>query len=582
MLKILKDLNVYIKLYVKRIIFALILAVAGSLLTVTYPSILKLVTDTIIQGTLPDIEINMSLVFKFFFLGFIVLFLGGVITSIQNRILASVSQYLGRDLRERMNLKINKIPMSYFDTRPLGDVMSLLSNDIEALVTALTNGLSSIITVIVSLVGAVILMLHMNVLLTFIVVLLCSATWLLNDLLVRKSQPYFLKQQNLLGEVNAQAEEIFSGHLVVKAFNAEKSMLENFYKSNEELLKSSWLSQFISGIMPVFMTFSSLICHVVIILVGAFLPSNGVNSFTIGSLLAFIVYDQLFSSMLVTLSQCMATLQPGFAASERIIEFLKVSELQENKIKELKDFKDRLKFSHVKFGYNYDKTIISDFNADVKAGNKIAIVGPTGAGKSTIMNLLMRYYELNSGNIYIDGVSINEISRENLHNLIGIVPQDVWTFNASVKENIIYSNLEVSEEKFEKVLKDSGLDYFIKALPEGENTMIDEASSLSFGQRQLITIARAMLRDAPILILDEATSSIDTKTEKVIQSALDELMKGRTSFVVAHRLSTIKNADLIFVLNNGDISDIGTHKELMAKNGLYAELYNSQFPDIHK
>ena len=421
-------------------------------------------------------------------------------------------------------------------------------------------------------------MLYMNVILALVTMVTSVIFLYINKFLMSKSQPYFISQQMLLGKVNSIAEEAFNGHSVIKSFNTEGRIKALFEASNDELYESSRLSQFVSGIMQPLMTAGGLVAQFLIVFVTSRLILSKSEGVTLGVMVAFMTYSNMFSQMLSNISQFISFLQPAIASAERIFELLEEPEINEpDSDSQDNNIKGDVKFSHVKFGYIPGQIIIHDFSAEIKSGQKVAIVGPTGAGKSTMMNLLMHFYDLNGGKIYFDGLDINTISRKKLHDFIGLVPQDIWTFEGSVKDNIIYSSKNISDQRLNDVLKESGLDYSIKALPEGVDTVINDTSSLSSGQKQLITIARAMIKNSQVLILDEATSNVDTRTEKIIQSALDNLMKGRTSFVIAHRLSTIKNADLILVMNNGDVCEAGTHDELLERNGLYAELYNSQF-----
>lgn len=573
---LIKRISVYVKKYRFKLLTAFACTVAGSLMNVSFPEFVRRITDTIAAGL--NSSIDVSAVIRYSLIGLTLSIGGFVLLYLQCAILPYISQLISRDIREDMNRKIDRIPLSYFDTRQNGETLSRITTDVDMFANAITNSISGIISSVVTLTGSLAMMLYINVILTVIVVVLSITFFTLNAFLMKKSQPYFNSQQELLGIVNAKAEEAISGHLVIKSFGAEHSTIQDFSVSNNKLAKDAWLSQFISGIMMPIMNAGGLFCHVAVVCSGVFLMLNNISSVTIGVIVAFVNYSGIFSSMLTSISQFISSLQPAVATTTRILELLDVEEFTENKSpKVLDNVKGDITFSNVRFGYVKDKIIIHDFSADVKAGSKIAIVGPTGAGKSTVMNLLMRFYELNGGKILIDGISIADIERRNLHQFIGLVPQDIWTFEGSIRENIIYSKGGVSDEKLDEILKASGLMYFISAMPQGVDTVIDEQSSLSTGQRQLITIARAMAKDSPILILDEATSSVDTRTEKIIQAALDKLMAGRTSFIIAHRLSTIQNADMILVMQDGDIVETGRHEELLAMNGVYAELYRSQF-----
>ena len=574
--KLIRRISVYVKQYRFKLLMAFACTVVGSLMNVSFPEFVRRITDTIAAGL--NSSIDVSAVIRYSLIGLLLTIGGFVLLYLQCAILPYISQLISRDIRKDMNKKIDRIPLSYFDTRQNGETLSRITTDVDMFANAITNSISGIISSVVTLTGSLAMMLYINVILTVIVVVLSITFFTLNAFLMKKSQPYFNSQQELLGTVNAKAEEAISGHLVIKAFGAEHGTIQDFAESNNKLAKDAWLSQFISGIMMPIMNAGGLFCHVAVVCSGVFLMLNNVSGVTIGVIVAFVNYSGIFSSMLTSISQFISSLQPAVSTTNRIIELLDVEEFTEEKSpKVLDSVKGDITFSHVRFGYVEDKIIIHDFSADVKAGSKIAIVGPTGAGKSTVMNLLMRFYELNGGKILVDGVSIADLARRNLHDFIGLVPQDIWTFEGSIRENIVYSKGGVSDEKLDEILTASGLMYFISAMPKGVDTVIDEQSNLSTGQRQLITIARAMAKDSPILILDEATSSVDTRTEKIIQAALDKLMAGRTSFIIAHRLSTIQNADMILVMQDGDIVETGRHDELLAMNGVYAELYRSQF-----
>lgn len=574
--ELIKRISVYVKKYRFKLLIAFACTVAGSSMNVSIPEFIRRITDTIAAGL--HSSIDTSAVIRYSLIALLLTVGGFVFVFLQSAILPLVSQLMSRDIRADMSRKTDRIPMSYFDARQNGETLSRITTDVDIFANAVTNNMSGIISSVVTIAGALAMMIYINVILTVIVAAMSITFFMLNAFLMRKSQPYFNSQQELLGTVNAKAEEAISGHLVIKSFGGEENTKQDFSESNDKLAKDAWISQFISGIMMPIMNMGGLLCNVAVVCSGVFLMLHNVSGITIGVIVAFTTYSAIFSSMLTSISQFISSLQPAVAATNRIIEFLDAEEFTENESPKVLDtVKGDITFSDVRFGYLKDKIIIHDFSANVKAGSKVAIVGPTGAGKSTVMNLLMRFYELNGGKILIDGVSIADISRRNLHEFIGLVPQDIWTFEGSIRENIVYSNENVSDEKLDEILKASGLMYFVSAMPEGADTVIDEQSNLSTGQRQLITIARAMAKDSPILILDEATSSVDTRTEKIIQSALDTLMAGRTSFIIAHRLSTIQNADMILVMQDGDIVETGRHDELLAMNGIYAELYRSQF-----
>ena len=574
--ELIKRISVYVKKYRFKLLIAFACTVAGSFMNVAFPEFVRRITDTIAAGL--DSSIDTSAVIRYSLVALLLALGGFVLLFFQSAILPLVAQLMSRDIREDMNSKIDRIPLSYFDTRQNGDTLSRITSDVDIFTNAVTNNISGIISSIVTLVGSLAMMLFINVILTLIVAGLSITFFTLNAFLMRKSQPYFNSQQELLGTVNAKAEEAISGHLVIKSFGGEHGTKQDFSESNNKLAQDAWISQFISGMMMPIMNAGGLFCHVAVACSGVFLMLENVSGVTIGVIVAFVTYSGIFSSVLTSIAQFISSLQPAVAATNRILELMDAEEITETSSpKVLDNVKGDITFSDVRFGYVKDKIIIHDFSANVKAGSKIAIVGPTGAGKSTVMNLLMRFYELNGGKILIDSVSIADIARRNLYEYIGLVPQDIWTFEGSIRDNIVYSNENVSDEKLDEILSASGLVYFVSAMPEGVDTVIDEQSNLSAGQRQLITIARAMAKDSPVLILDEATSSVDTRTEKTIQAALDKLMAGRTSFIIAHRLSTIQNADMILVMQDGDIVETGRHDELLAMNGVYAELYRSQF-----
>ena len=574
--RLIKRIAVYIKNYRFKLFMAFVCTIAGSLMNVIFPDVVRRITDTMSAGLFTSID--TSAVMRYSLIALLLTLGGFVFVYIQNVLLPIVSQLMSRDIREDMNKKIDRIPLSYFDARQNGDTLSRITTDVDTLANAVTNNMSGIISAVITLAGASAMMLYTNTVLALIVVVLSTAFFMFNTFLMKKSQPYFNSQQAALGSVNAKAEEAISGHIVIKSFGGEDDIKQDFSESNDKLSKDAWIAQFISGIMMPIMNACGLLCNVAVVCAGVFLMLHNISGITIGIIIAFTAYSSIFSSMLSNISQFISFLQPAIAAAGRIFELLDAEEFSnDNAPKVLDNVKGSITFSDVKFGYVKDKIIIHDFSANVKAGSKIAIVGPTGAGKSTVMNLLMRFYELNGGKILIDGVSIADLARDNLHEFIGLVPQDIWTFEGSIRDNIVYSSENVPDEKLNEVLNASGLIYFVRAMPKGVDTVIDEQSNLSTGQRQLITIARAMIKASPVLILDEATSSVDTRTEKLIQAALDKLMAGKTSFIIAHRLSTIQNADMILVMQDGDIVETGKHDELLAMNGVYAELYRSQF-----
>jgi len=564
------------KEYSGSMILALILSLLGTITTIILPLFIRRITDEISAGIFQPM--NLSGIVRLTLIAVLLLAGGCVLTYIQNVLLTRVSQRMGEKLRREVNDKIDRIPVAYFDTHNTGDILTRLTSDVEMMVTALTNYLSSILSAIVTIICVSCIMIWLNWTLAVIVVVMSILSLLLTRFLMKRSQPSFVRQQALTGDVISQAESAFNGHIVVKAFNAGDKVKAKFAESNNELLKSSRYAQLIAGTMQPLTAAMGLISQFLIVLASSYFILVGLRGVTLGVMVAFTNYSSMFSQMLSNLSNFISYMQPAIASAGRIFELLEEEERGEDEEdKSVSDVKGAVTFDHVKFGYVPGETIIHDFSRNIRAGQKIAIVGPTGAGKSTMMNLLMRFYELDGGKILFDDVPIDEIPYTQLHGYIGMVPQEIWTFEGTIRENIVYSTENVSDERLDEILRTSGLDYFVKALPEGVDTILNETTTISAGQKQLITIARAMAKNSPVLILDEATSSVDTRTEKIIQAALDELMKGRTSFIVAHRLSTIRNADLILVMQNGDVVETGTHDELLQRNGLYADLYNSQF-----
>lgn len=568
----------YCKTYLPMIIVALILAVAGAIFSIIGPGKLSDITDIIINGIMTDIDLDA--------IGEIALLLatlyglGFVFNYIQGFIMATVTQKVSNSLRTNISQKINRLPLKYFDSTNYGNVLSRVTNDVDAIGQTLNQSLGSLVSSITLFFGALIMMLYTNVIMALSAVGATIIGFGLMTLIISKSQKYFTQQQQELGKLNGHIEETYAGHNVVKVYNGEKAANKIFHDSNNKLYENAWKSQFMSGLMMPLMSFVGNFGYLVVCVVGAALAMNGTISF--GVIVAFMLYIRLFTQPLAQLAQAATSLQSTAAASERVFEFLEEVELEDESNKEqvLTDAKGDVEFSNVKFGYDEDKIIIHNFSAHAKAGQKIAIVGPTGAGKTTMVNLLMRFYEVNDGEIKIDGVPISTLTRENLHNLFCMVLQDTWLFEGTIKENIIYSMKGVTDSKVIEVCKAVGIHHFIRTLPEGYDSVLNDNANLSAGQKQLITIARAMIENAPLLILDEATSSVDTRTEVLIQEAMDKLMVGRTSFVIAHRLSTIKNSDLILVMKDGDIIESGNHEELLAKGTFYADLYNSQFEKI--
>ncbi|MBE6023402.1 MAG: ABC transporter ATP-binding protein [Cellulosilyticum sp.] len=574
--KPLSHLLEYCKGYLPFLIIAAICAIGGTILTILGPDKLSEMTNVITDGIMTGIDMDAISKIAWTLVGFYALSLTLSVT--QGQITARVTQRISQKLRGDLSQKINKLPMWYYNQTTTGDVLSRVTNDVDAISQALNQSVGNLVTSTCLFFGSFIMMLKTNVILTVTAVGATFIGFVVMGLVMKKSQGYFIKQQEYLGKINGHIEEVFSGHTIVRAYNAEAKMSDTFHGMNNELKTSAFKAQFLSGLMMPVMIFIGNLGYVAVCIVGAMLALNGHISF--GVIVAFIMYIRYFTQPLGQIAQAVQSLQPAAAASKRVFEFLYAEEMEDESHKkvQLEDVKGEVEFKKVHFGYEgTQRTIINNFSAHVKPGQKIAIVGPTGAGKTTLINLLMRYNEINSGEILIDGTSIHDISKAALRDQFCMVLQDTWLFEGSIKENLVYNNDNISDEAIERACKAVGMDHFIKSLPEGYNTILNDKLSLSAGQKQQLTIARAMIKDAPMLILDEATSSVDTRTELVIQKAMDQLMEGRTSFVIAHRLSTIKNADVILVLKDGDILESGNHEALMEKGGFYADLYNSQF-----
>ncbi len=522
---------------------------------------------------------NIDKIVKIVLLLVFIYVLSAVFTFIESILMTDVSNKFAKKLRSRISIKINKLPLRYFDRNQTGDTLSRVTNDVDTIAQTMNQSLSTLVSSITLFVGTIIMMFYTNWIMAVTAIISSFIGFVFMFLILGKSQKYFVQRQVELGKLNSHIEEIYSGLLVVKAYNGKKDSDIKFDDCNKKVYEANRKSQFLSGLMMPVMNFIGNFGYVAVCIVGALLTMN--NIITFGVIVAFITYVRLFTSPLSQMAQAMNSLQSTAAAGERVFEFLDEEEMdkQDNitKILDKKDVKGKIEFEHVRFGYDEDNIIIKDFNAIAKPGQKIAIVGPTGAGKTTMVNLLMKFYEINDGDIKIDGISTKELSRENIHNLFTMVLQDTWLFNGTIRENIVYNRQNVTDEKVEEVCKTVGLTHFIKTASKGLDTEITENDNVAAGQRQLLTIARGMIDDAPFLILDEATSNVDTRTEELVQKAMDKLTIGRTSFIIAHRLSTIKNADLILVMKDGNIIEQGNHDTLMKKNGFYAELYNSQF-----
>ena len=575
----------YLAKYKLSIVFVLIFAIGSVTFSVIGPKILGKATTEIFNGLVNKVAGNGTGIdfdaIKRILITLITLYVVSAIFSfIQGFVMSGISQKVAYRLRDELSKKINRLPMKYFDSKTHGEVLSRFTNDIDTLAQSLNQSLTQIITSVTTLIGVLIMMLSISVVMTFSALIVIPISLLIISFVVKKSQKYFKSQQEYLGHVNGQVEELYGGHTVVQAFNGEEDAIKEFNKVNDKLYDSAWRSQFLSSTMQPIMMFVGNLSYVIVSILGGYLVIK--NKIEVGDIQSFIQYVRSFNQPISQMAQISNQLQSTAAAAERVFEFLNEEEediIIENPVS-VKGLEGKIDFENVKFGYNEDRTIIKDFTAHVKQGQKVALVGPTGAGKSTIIKLLMRFYDVNSGAILVDGHNIKDFNRRELRELFGMVLQDTWLFSGPIKENIRYGRLDASDEEIIEAAKAAHVHHFIKTLPDGYNMVLNEESSnISQGQKQLLTIARAILADPKILILDEATSSVDTRTEVLIQKAMDTLMKGRTSFVIAHRLSTIKDADLILVINDGDIVEQGNHEELLAKGGFYANLYNSQFAD---
>ena len=579
--KLVKD---YLSQYKIPLIIVMIFAIGSTIFSIVGPKILGNATTEIFNGLVNKISGNGGIDFNK--VGTILLTLLGlyiisaIFSFIQGLVMTRVAQKLTYTMRNNLIKKINTLPMNYFDKKTNGEVLSIITNDIDTLGMNLNQSITQIITAICTLVGIAIMMISISWQMTLISLIVMPIGAFLVKIIVGKSQKYFKMQQDYLGHVNGQVEEIFSGLTIVKAFNGEDKAREEFSKANSQLYKSAWKSQFLSGLMHPIMNFVSNIGYVGVAMAGGYLAIKG--TITVGNIQSFIQYNKQFTQPINQIAQVSSMLQAMVAATERIFEFLEQDEeVETNKPGVItKGLRGNIKFEHVKFGYNPEQIVIKDFNANVHEGQKIAIVGPTGAGKSTMVKLLMRFYDVTDGAILLDGHNIKDFSRGDLRQMFGMVLQDTWLFGGTVKENIKYGKEDATDDEVIQAAKAARVHHFIKTLPNGYNSILsEETTGVSAGQKQLLTIARVILADPKILILDEATSSIDTRTEIEIQKAMDNLMQGRTSFIIAHRLSTIKNADLILVMDHGDIVEQGTHEELLAKGGFYEKLYNSQFEE---
>ena len=567
----------YLKKSVIWVVVALILAAASAIITIIGPDKVGEIANVISDGLLG--EIDLASIAKIGATLVCLYCLSAAFSFLQNYIMAVVTLKMSYRLRGELSEKINTVPLKYFNTTSQGDILSRITNDVSTLQQGLTNSLPTIIGASAQFIGCLIMMFVTEWRLALISLGVTIIGMIVTVLIMKRSQKYFADRQRCLGALNGYIEESYSGHETIKLSEAERQVNKAFDKLNIDVYNANWKSQFLSGIMQPLMSVISNVAYVAVCVVGSILAVNGKINF--GVIVSFILYVRLFTSPLTQIAQGLTNLQTASASAGRIFDFLESEDMpdESDKTAELTCVKGNVEFKDVRFAYpdTPDKIIIKDFSASVKSGQKVAIVGPTGAGKTTMVNLLMRFFDINGGDITIDGVSINDMKREDDHNLFSMVLQDTWLFEGTLRENLVYNMSGVTGEDLERVCRACGLDKFVRSLPSGFDTELSESSSISAGQKQLITIARAMLQNSPMLILDEATSSVDTRTELVIQRAMDELTKGRTSFVIAHRLSTIKNADLILVMNEGDVIEKGTHDELMQKGGFYSTLYNSQF-----
>ncbi len=559
------------------IISAILLAVGGAVCTIIGPDRISDLTNTIKDGLMLGIDMRAVLDIC---VGLVIIYgVGAILSYGQQFIMATVTQRATKRLRSDINGKINKLPLNYFDTTTTGDILSRMTNDIDTISQTLSQSTANLVSAIALFIGAVVMMFKTNAVLALTTIGASLLGFVFMAIILKISQKHFDKKQEQLGELDGQIEEVFTQHTTVKAYNAKHSVRRKFAKVNGALAVSDWKSQFLSGMMQPIMMFVGNLSYLLIFVVGISMIINGSKAVDIGTLMAFVIYARLFSQPLGTMAQAMTSIQQASAASRRVFGMLESEEMSDEskKTAHIDNPRGDVTFDGIRFGYLPDKEIIHGFSAELKKGQKVAIVGPTGAGKTTIVNLLMRFYELNAGDIRIDGTSIKDMKRERVHDLFDMILQNTWLFEGTIRENLVYNKQGVTDERLDEVCAAVGLSHYIACLPDGYDTVISESSQISEGQKQQLTIARAMIKDSPLLILDEATSNVDTRTELAIQNAMDKLTEGRTSFVIAHRLSTIKNADVIMVLKDGDIIEQGNHEQLLQKKGFYAELYNAQF-----
>lgn len=581
----LKKLIHYVGSYKIGIIIVFMVAIASTIFSIAGPKILGNATQELYTGLIAKITgtggINFDAILKIllFLLGLYIL--SAIFSYIESWVMSGISKKTTYRLRKEISEKIKKLPMRYFDSKTTGETLSVITNDVDTLQQSLNESATELVTSIVTVIGIFIMMCTINVSLAILTALVLPVASVFVMAVMKKSQKFFQNQQKYLATVDGEVEEMLGGHTVVKAFNAEEKLIGEFQEENKKLYEAGWKSQFLSGLMHPIMNFIGNLNYAIIAIVGAYYCAKG--KITVGNIQSFIQYSKNFTQPIARLAQVMNQIQSMIAAAERVFEFLEETEEEDKGTLQvpLESIKGNIEFKHVRFGYNKDKIIIKDFNAKVKAGQKIAIVGPTGAGKTTMIKLLMRFYTVREGEILIDGHNINEFKRSDLRNIFGMVLQDTWLFSGTIMDNLRYGKLTATDDEVIEAAKMAHVHHFIQTLPDAYNMVLnEETNNVSGGQKQLLTIARAILADPKVMILDEATSNVDTRTEILIQKAMDELMKGRTSFIIAHRLSTIKNADLILVMKEGDIVEVGNHDELIAQNGFYAELYNSQFEEV--
>ena len=580
-----KKLISYLSPYKLAILLVIVFAIGSSVFNIVGPKILGNATTKIFEGLVSKVSnsgggIDFDAIFRTLTILASLYIISSIFSFIQTFITSDISQKVSYNLRKSISEKINKLPLNYYDRKTNGEVLSRVTNDIDAISQNLNQILSQMITSATTLIGVLIMMLSISVTMTLVSLIVIPLSLVMIMLVVKKSQKHFRAQQEYLGHTNGHIEEMYSGHNIMKAFNGEEKAIEEFDKLSDTLYNSAWKSQFLSGMMMPIMTFIGNLGYVIVAIMGGFLAIR--NKIQVGDILAFIQYVRSFMQPIAQTAQIANVMQQTAAAAERVFEFLEEEEVVEDVKNPIstEGIEGAVEFDYVRFGYNEDKIIINDFSINIKPGQKVAIVGPTGAGKTTIVKLLMRFYELNGGKILIDGHDYRDFTRNDLRKIFGMVLQDTWLFNGSIMENIRYGRLDASDEEVIEAAKLAHAHHFIKTLADGYNMEInEEADNISQGQKQLLTIARAILSDPKILILDEATSSVDTRTEVLIQQAMENLMEGRTSFIIAHRLSTIKNADVILVMKDGDIVEQGTHEELLKSKGFYSELYNSQFEE---